>query len=433
MTLKYKVNKICIISDNFIPTPISSSGMIYNLANNFASKKIEVICIHSGFDPNSRRKKISNRFLNYNISNLTFLTTSFLLSFRNKSYYHRFIFEISVSIILALKCLLNYKKIKDIDLIVWYGPSPFLWIVVFTIKIFKKVPVYYILRDIFPDWVINLKIINNKFIIFLLKTLSFPQYTVSDRIGVETEFNKQYLIKRLKNNKKIEVLYNWPSISDKDKKIIINNNSSINNFLKELNLKNIIGLYTGNTSLAHDYFKNLEYFSLLNMNIKIKYNIDIHFFGKENLKSSNTIFNKSEHNITHFKWDYLPDYELIELYKNVNFGIVSLNINNKTENIPGKFVSYIQAGLPVICFTKYSSSLAKMIINNDCGIVIDADLPLKNNIKLLENFLKKIIGNKGYYNSNSRKVFKKYFDTDKISKQILFFKEFQSSNNSKGI
>ena len=35
---------------------------------------------------------------------------------------------------------------------------------------------YYILRDIFPDWLIDLGIIKNKVIVSLLKLITYPQY-----------------------------------------------------------------------------------------------------------------------------------------------------------------------------------------------------------------------------------------------------------------
>ena len=60
----------------------------------------------------------------------------------------------------------------------------------------KQVPVYYVLRDIFPDWLIFLKVVKNSFIIWLLNKLTNPQYTVSDIIGVETKENLHYLEKK---------------------------------------------------------------------------------------------------------------------------------------------------------------------------------------------------------------------------------------------
>ena len=70
---------------------------------------------------------------------------------------------------------------------------------------------YYILRDIFPDWLIDLGIIKNKVIVSLLKLITYPQYLIPNIIGVETDFNLNFL-KAKRKSLKIEVLFNWPSL-----------------------------------------------------------------------------------------------------------------------------------------------------------------------------------------------------------------------------
>jgi hypothetical protein len=422
MHCKSKVKKICIISDSFVPNPISSSGMIYNLAVNFESNDIDVLCIHSGDDPRSFKNKISKKFSNYNINNMDFITTSLLLSFRKKSHYHRFIFEIIISITLSIKCMLNYKKWRDIDLIIWYGPSSFLWIIVFSIKLFKKVPSYYILRDIFPDWLKNLKVVKSNLLLLFLEIFSYPQYLVSDVIGVESEFNKEYLKKKLNIPKKIEVLYNWPSLP------FLNNihkkhSDYLLDFLKHYSLKDRIccGLYTGNTSLAHDYYNNLNFLMKLKLKKSLKKKLAIHFFGQSdnNFKDLYSATNLNE--IGYFDWNYIPDYELPEVIKKVDFGIVTLNRNNYTQNIPGKFVSYTQVGLPILCFANINSSLSKLINKYNCGVVIDRSLDIKKNIKLIEKFFCQIRKDTKFYKIRSQKLFVKYFDTNKVTDQILNF------------
>ena len=64
------------------------------------------------------------------------------------------------------------------------------------LKIKNNSKVYYIQRDIFPDWLYGLGIIKNKLLKMILNFLTYPQYMVPDIIGVETEFNKKYLLKK---------------------------------------------------------------------------------------------------------------------------------------------------------------------------------------------------------------------------------------------
>lgn len=413
MITKKKINKVCIISDNFIPSHISSAGMIYNLANSFTHQKIEVLCIYSGENPYSKSRSKKLKFINYDVSKLDFITSNLISSFRYKSNYHRFFFEITLSITLAFKCLLNFKKIRDIDLIIWYGPSSFLWIVVFTLKIIKKAPVYFILRDIFPDWLINLKVIQNKFLIILLKFLTKPQYSISDIIGVESRENINYLKEKIVHHGKIEFLYNWPNLTST--KITKVEDELRNNFKKHIrknrNKKIINLLYLGNSSKAHDYFSLIQFLKTERSPSKTPYSINI--FGAKNK------FNKYENCEIQTFWGVVPEYNLPFILSEVDCGIVSLNRNLTTYNIPGKFVSYAQFELPVICFAKLNSALAKLIIKYDCGIVIDLDQNLEKNIKKLSYFLNNFNKNRHYYSNNSARLFKECFDTKFVVKQIL--------------
>ena len=407
MEIKKKIRNICIISDSYIPQKLSAAGMIYNLSKEFSERSIDVTCVCSG-DIDAKTKK------QYSCDNITFITTNIFRTLRNKSLVFRFIFEIATSIVLALKCFLYFKNKKQIELIVWYGPSVFLWFVVWTLNFSKKIPVYYILRDIFPDWLITLRVVKNPIIIWLLRLLSNPQYNVSDIIGVETFENVLYLKKKLINNNRIELLFNWPNIvlTSKNKldTVVKNNFSKLVKSNNQKNIKNFI--YLGNSSIAHDYESMIVF---LNSNI-IDNNseFNVHIYGKNNKlnKLHNTNFKQTF-------WGLVPEYNIPFILSKVDCGIVSLNRNSITHNIPGKFISYIQFGLPIICFSSIESSLAKIILEYKCGVVIDLNQNFENNIKILSHFLNKLDENKMKFSKNSLKLFNEKFDIKFVVDQII--------------
>jgi len=403
--LKLKNKNICLISDSYIPQKISAAGMIYNLSRNIADRNINITCAFSG----KIDQKIKN---NYLCDDITFITTNILSGFRNKSLISRFIFEIATAIVLGFKCYVYFKNKKKLDLIIWYGPSVFLWIVVKAINCSKKVPVYYILRDIFPDWLVSLKVVKNPIIIWLLKIISHPQYIVSDIIGVETYENINYLSKKIDENKKIELLFNWPNLISTKKNtiddIIKYEFKSYIDQSKETQA--IICLYLGNASVAHDYQSIVKFF---NNEHELK-ECHINIFGKRNKLEK--LYNKS---IQQKAWGLVHEYNLPFILSKVDCGIVSLNRNSKTHNIPGKFVSYTQFGLPIICFANANSSLAKLIFKYDCGIVIDLEHCSKKNWKIFSNFISHLPEKKLYFSKNSFKLFKKNFDTKAVANQIL--------------
>lgn len=402
--LKIETKKnVYLISDSFIPQRISSAGMIYNLSRELIKNNFEVTCVFSGIVD-------ENLIKNYDLYGINKITTNFLSRLRNKSLFERFVFEVSTAFILAIKCFF-YRK-KNIDLVIWYGPSVFLWIVVKSLTLFRKVPVYYILRDIFPDWLIHLRIIKNPILIFFLEILCKFQYTVSDVVGVETIENVNYLLEKRHNIKRIEVFPNWPNIAiPKNISIDIKWEKKFEKFIIQSEIDNSLKcLYVGNLSVAHDYESLIEFFDndfeMCSINIGI-------------LSKPAVLKNIKNKFLKQHKWDLVENYQLPHIFSKIDCGIVTLNRYAIIDNIPGKFVSYTQYSLPIICFANKNSALAKLITKYDCGVVIDVSLNHSENwIKFL-NFVNSFKKNKMYLSKNSSKLFKENFETKLRTKQIL--------------
>ena len=76
-------------------------------------------------------------------------------------------------------------------------------------------------------------------------------------------------------------------------------------------------------------------------NLSNKDNFKIHIYSKNNypeIKKLNLL-----------KKNVIQEYELPKIFKSSNCGMY-LHRNLKTNNIPEKFVSYTQFGLPILCF-----------------------------------------------------------------------------------
>jgi len=221
-----------------------------------------------------------------------------------------------------------------------------------------------------------------------------------------------YLNKKGVKTKKIELLPNWPSIVlSQNNKIDYKVKHDFNNAIdsaKENN--NITFVYIGNSSIAHDYNSLVEFFD---NNYELP-NFQINIFSKSNIL--NTITNQS---IEQKLWGLVQDYNLPFIFSKVDCGIVSLNRHAKTNNIPGKFVSYTQFCLPIICFASINSSLAKLIIKYDCGVVIDLSLDYEKNWKMFTIFLRDLNKNREYLSRNALQLFKENFDTNYVATKIL--------------
>jgi glycosyltransferase involved in cell wall biosynthesis len=68
-------------------------------------------------------------------------------------------------------------------------------------------------------------------------------------------------------------------------------------------------------------------------------------------------------------FDEIDPTEIAGLYAQCHVGIVALDPRHKTHNIPGKFLSYMQAGLPVLASINPGNDLVGMIESEGVGRV----------------------------------------------------------------
>lgn len=412
MSKTNKILKVCILSDSFVPKKISAAGMLYNLSREFVKRDIEVICVF-GADKNEKWKIENNKLNNYNLEKLKIISSSFLSNFRYRNNYLRFIFELSLAVSLSVKIFRYKKLLRNIDLIVWYSPSAFLWLPALILKKTTGSYLYLILRDIFPDWLINIGILKNSLIINLLKLLTYPQFKIPDIIGCESIKDVDFIKKKVEN-KKVEILYNWPSICSS---LVAVENQKELKFIdfstKHRSDKKLFSVYTGNDSMSHDLNSSLAFLRNFFANNEVQNEL---FFNRF---TSNFITSKQSKNFVEKKWDMVSENLLPYIYKHVDFGVVSLNVNHQTNNLPGKFVSYIQFGLPILCFASLRSELAKMVLSSHCGCVIDISCTKEDNSEILLKFFKDFNINKKKYSENSFNLFSDYFSLDKVVKQLI--------------
>lgn len=418
MTNKNNKRHICILSDCFVPKQNSAAGMIYNLACSFLEDDYEVTCIFGGVNPKLNLNKSNQKF---SLSGVNLVSSKFLIKYREKSNFHRFIYEIILSIILSIKSILNSENHK-FDMIIWYGPSSFLWLPALILKLKHKVKVYYILRDIFPDWLFQTNIIKSKILYNFLNILALPQFFVPNVIGLETEGNVNYLKAKIGEKQKIEVLNNWNSIKRislnmrTEKKLTIIRRKIITSKNLKPNIFQII--YTGNTSVAHDLESTINFLNINIQNEYISHFLSINLFGKINadLKQKNIITQKK---IKIKFCESVPDYNLPHIFDLIDIGLITLNNNLITENIPGKFVSYTQFGLPILCFANKNTAISNLINRYNCGIVIDLTNSNLENIDIFNNFIDNFHNKKKVYSKNSYKLFCENFDIKIVKTQLI--------------
>ena len=206
------------------------------------------------------------------------------------------------------------------------------------------------MRDIFPDWAIDLDLLKSKVVAFVLKRIAFYQYQQADLIGVQSPGNLDYFTKNNPAFKiKTEVLWNWARPGGE-------RDCSIN--LKETILANKrIGVYAGNIGVA----QGVEYFIRIARVITEKPEFGLIFVGRGaemvNLKES--LARQNIQNVLFF--EEIEYEEISNLYKQCDFGVMLLDPRHKTHNIPGKFISYLQAEIPSFGLVEEGNDLLEMV------------------------------------------------------------------------
>lgn len=307
---------------------------------------------------------------------------------------------------IILEIFLKSLNLKNHDGIIWWSPSIFLSPLIFFLKLINRCPSYLIVRDLFPKWAKDINLINNKYLYKFFNIFFLLQFLIADVVGIQSKGNKKFIPKNILSKKiKINLLNNWYSpISLKFKSKI--------NLKKTILKKKKVFVYAGNIGLA----QNID--NIIYLAEKLQNSTDIGFLfvgrGSRYEFISNLAKKKKISNVLFC--EQIPNNQLEDLYKQCLGGLVVLDERHKTHNVPGKFLSYLSAGLPVFALINKNHDLIKFINNNKIGFATDI-----YNIDFLAEKIKKfesIISENKNINSNCRTIAYKYFDTSKIAKQI---------------
>ena len=342
---------LAIISNEFPPLMSSGSVQVRDLAIQFANEGHTVTVFTATYG--QKKDIVCERFINFDVVRFSALRT------KEINYFFRTINEILTPLIMLKHLKKTSISNSDWDGVIWYSPTIFLGPVANFLKKNSNCPGYLILRDIFPDWAVDMGLIGKGLPYKILKIFENYQYKVADIIGVQAYGNLKYFEKNTKNDAtKIEVLNNWLSHSGEQK-------SSINISKTKLAGRKIL-IYAGNMGIA----QGIEI--LFRLPILMQHRADIGFLfvgrGSEMEKYRNHAEYKNLDNIIFH--DQINADEIPSLYKQCHIGMLSLDIRHKTHNIPGKFLSYIASGLPVLASVNPGNDLINLIEESQTGKVI---------------------------------------------------------------
>ena len=277
----------------------------------------------------------------------------------------------------ALKRDLSFCQ-THFDAIIWYSPSIFWGPLIAQLKRRFQCPAYLILRDIFPDWALDLGLLKKNGIYHFFKKVAAAQYQQAEVIGVQSPNNRSYFLKRNpKLNANVEVLWNWIQPTHTQFCSIDISKTSL--------AGRKIAVYAGNVGVAQGRQALLALVGAL----RIHDNLGFVFVGRgremQGLKEA--VQEQAWKHVLFF--DEIAPSEIPGLYAQCHIGLVALDPRHQTHNIPGKFVSYMQSGLPVFAVVNPGNDLVDLIETHQVGVAKTAmkDAILKDGASQLLSLL----------------------------------------------
>jgi len=347
--------RIALIADTFPPLRSSGAVQLRDLSREFARQGHEIMVMVAS--PQQAGAWLLEEHDGVHVLRLHTPRT------KDVSYARRTLAELLMPFYMKRNLQRSPLAAAAWDAVVWYSPSIFLAPLVNFLKKLHQIPAYLIIRDIFPEWAVDMGLMGRGFPYRFFRAVADYQYSVADIIGVQTPGNRVYFEQWLAgNNGRVEVLQNWLSDAGVS-------NCSIRIAETALAGKKIF-VYAGNMGVAQGMDTILAFVQAMSG----KPDVGFVFVGRgsdsERLRAE--AFGRKLNNVLFF--DEIDPDEIPGLYQQCHVGIVALDVRHKTHNIPGKFISYMQASLPVLAMINPGNDLEQIIVSNDVGVVsIQAD------------------------------------------------------------
>ena len=300
----------------------------------------------------------------------------------------------------------QFFKENPHDLIIYYSPTIFFGSLVGKLKKLWNVKSYLILRDIFPQWAIDNKILKEKSLITsYFKYFENINYKNADTIGLMSEKNLRWFENYYKNPKKLEVLYNWTAIKKIETFKI--------KYRKELNIEDkVVFFYGGNMGHAQDMMNIVRLAKNLSNYKEVQFVLV--GTGDEVGLIRNYINSNKISNIILLPPVNQNEYK--QMLVEFDIGLFTLHKEHKTHNFPGKLLGYMVQELPILGSVNPGNDLKDLIDSYNAGLISingEDDLFKANAIKLLNLTERKKISR------NANKLLKDKFDVSLIANQIL--------------
>jgi len=254
----------------------------------------------------------------------------------------------------------GYLRENPCDLILFYSPTIFFGPLVARLKNLWGCPAYLILRDIFPDWAVDAGVLRRGLIYRYFRRVAAAQYRAADLIAVQSESNRAHFANRSPGDPaRVEVLLNWTAPVDHRRRRP--------EWRRRLGLSGkVVFFYGGNIGIAQDMD------NLMRLAAKFAQDPGVAFLfvgeGSEVPRLQKLIASRRITNV-----QILPSVaqdEYLAMVSEFDVGLISLDARLTSHNVPGKLMSYLNWGLPVLASLNPGNDLFALLESSGAGFCI---------------------------------------------------------------
>jgi len=255
---------------------------------------------------------------------------------------------------------------KDADVLLITSTPPTLGAVGVLVKKINKIPMVYVLQDVFPDSLVGAGMTKKgSFLWRVGRIIENFTYRNADKIIVISEDMKSNIMKKGVPESKIEVVYNWV-----DEKKVYPVSRSDNKLFDEYKLSRdeFYVVYAGNLG----YAQNIEIILNAAKNLQAFHDIKFLIFGSGGLEKE--LKEKADlMDLTNLEFLPIQPVERVpEVYSLGNLSIVSCKPGLGESAMPSKTWNIMACGTSVLANFDKNSDLQKIIESNEVGLFTDS-------------------------------------------------------------
>ena len=390
--------RIVLIADTFPPLRTSGAVQLRDLSLEFMSQGHELTVML----PSDELNQLWKIEIIDGIQVLHLRT----LKLKDISYIRRTIGEFLMPYMMRRNLRKSPLANEQWDGVVWYAPSIFHGPLASMLKKMSGCKGYLILRDIFPEWAVDMGIMGRGLPYHFFNAVAHYQYSVANVIGVQTLSNLAYFSDwHKRSGTHVEVLKNW--LADRPEL-----KCSIQLIKTPLAGRKIF-VYAGNMGIA----QGMDILLDLAERLIVRQDIGFLFVGRgsDSKRLIKEAQSRKLNNVLFF--DEIHPDEISGLYAQCSVGLIALDSKHKSHNIPGKFLTYLQCGLPVLANVNSGNDLATIIRSEKIGQVCESNE--LQDLLIMATTLLNQANIDPELSIRCRQFFDKEFSTKKAVKQII--------------